>query len=488
MKNTYFDLIDQSYYFPQEGFDLKDRYLTFQGISMKYLIEKYGTPLRIMYLPKISDQIRKARNLFNRSIKKNKYKGAYYYCYCTKCNHFAAVVKKALSEDVHIETSSSYDIDLIKQMFNDKMLDKSKILVHNGYKTDNYLHKIIELNESGFKNSIIVLDSKNEFFKLQKLVGDKDIKIKVGVRMAINEEPQSSYYTSRLGIRRDEMLTFYNDHLSQDSRFDLKMLHFFVDSGVKDTLYYWGEFQKALNLFGDLKKICPSLKALNLGGGFPIRNNLGFDYDYEYIINEIVSNIQKACDEMEIEHPDIFTEFGKYTVGESGAIIFKVLEQKQQNDAELWYMVDNSLMNTIPDAWSIFEKFILLPVNKWDNDYAQVNIGGISCDHSDYYNSEDMNQQVMLPRYKDDDKEPLYIGFFHTGAYQDSISGYGGIKHCLIPSPKFILIDRDDRGNFVDELYRDEQTVEDMFRILGYDMSQKALPVESEKEMKKVKK
>jgi len=24
MKNTYFDLIEQSYYFPQEGFDLRD--------------------------------------------------------------------------------------------------------------------------------------------------------------------------------------------------------------------------------------------------------------------------------------------------------------------------------------------------------------------------------------------------------------------------------------------------------------------------------
>lgn len=32
MKNTYFDLIEQTYYFPQEGFDLRDDYLTFHGI------------------------------------------------------------------------------------------------------------------------------------------------------------------------------------------------------------------------------------------------------------------------------------------------------------------------------------------------------------------------------------------------------------------------------------------------------------------------
>jgi arginine decarboxylase len=176
------------------------------------------------------------------------------------------------------------------------------------------------------------------------------------------------------------------------------------------------------------------------------------------------------CEADDIDEPDIYTEFGKYTVGESGATIFKVLEQKQQNDSELWYMVDNSLMNTIPDAWSILEKFILLPINKWKNEYTKVNIGGISCDHSDYYNSEDFNQQVMLPTYNDDDKEPLYIGFFHTGAYQDSISGYGGIKHCLVPSPKVLIIDQDDKGNFVDTVYSEEQTAVDMLRILGYDV------------------
>jgi arginine decarboxylase len=125
-------------------------------------------------------------------------------------------------------------------------------------------------------------------------------------------------------------------------------------------------------------------------------------------------------------------------------------------------------MNTIPDAWSINERFILLPVNKWNNEYTQVNIGGISCDHSDYYNSEDLDQQVFLPAYKESDKEPLYLGFFHTGAYQEAISGYGGIKHCLIPSPKHIIIERDEKGNFVDRMYRDEQTVDEMLKILGY--------------------
>ncbi len=466
MKNTYFDLIEQSFYFPQEGFDLRDDYLTFHGVSLKYLIEKHGTPFRFIYLPKIGDQIKKTRNLFNRAIKRSGYNGKYHFCYCTKCNHFYHVVKEALKHKVNLETSSEFDIDLIMNLLNKGKLDKKRIVIHNGYKTDNYLQKIIKMQEEGFENSTIVLDSMEEFHRLVKLKSKK--KIKVGLRMAINEEAQSAYYTSRLGMAPKDILPFYKEVLSKSDKVELKMLHFFVDSGIKDTLYYWGEFQKALKLYIDLKKECESLTSFNLGGGFPIRNHLGFEYDYEYMIKEIVNNIKDACDKEQVSEPDIFTEFGKYTVGEAGATIFKVLEQKQQNDTETWYIINNSLMNTIPDAWSIHEKFILLPINKWRNEYRRVNIGGISCDHSDYYNSEDLNQEVLLPSYANDEKEPLYLGFFHTGAYQDSISGYGGIKHCLIPSPKHVIIDRDDRGNFIDYVYREEQSSTEMFDILGY--------------------
>lgn len=466
MKNTYFDLIDQSFYFPQEGFDLKNGNLTFHGISLKHLIDKYGTPFRFIYLPKIGDQIKKARNLFNRAIKRNNYKGKYNYCYCTKCNHFSHVVTEALKHNVHLETSSSFDIDLIVNLLKDKKIDKKRIIICNGYKTVEYLQKIVALQKMGFNNIIVVLDSKSELDRLTEVA--EGVKVKIGMRMAINEEPQSSYYTSRLGIRSNELIDFFKEKIKDNPLVELKMLHFFVDSGIKDSLYYWGEFKKALKIYIDLKKECPTLDSFNLGGGFPIRNNLGFDYDYEGIIDEIIKNIKAACENDNIPEPDIYTEFGKYTVGESGAIIFKVLEKKVQNDAEIWYLIDNSLMNTIPDSWSIHEKFILLPVNKWDDEYKRVNIGGISCDHSDYYNSEDLNQEVLLPVAEENDEEPLYLGFFHTGAYQDAISGYGGIKHCLIPSPKHVIIDRDEKGNIIDYVYRNEQSSEEMFKILGY--------------------
>jgi arginine decarboxylase-like protein len=60
------------------------------------------------------------------------------------------------------------------------------------------------------------------------------------------------------------------------------------------------------------------------------------------------------------------------------------------------------------------------------------------------------------------------LGFFHTGAYQDQLAGYGGIKHCMIPSPKHVVVEYDKNGNLEDWLYAKEQSALSMLKILGY--------------------
>jgi arginine decarboxylase len=71
-----------------------------------------------------------------------------------------------------------------------------------------------------------------------------------------------------------------------------------------------------------------------------------------------------------------------------------------------------------------------------------------------------------LPKFEKNN--PLYIGFFNTGAYQETIGGYGGLKHCLIPEPRHILISRDENEKIVTQLFSEEQTADDYLKILGY--------------------
>jgi arginine decarboxylase len=473
MTNSYDSLVNQTFHFPQEGFEVNEQdYLEFNGVDLKYLIEKHGTPLKISYLPKIGMQINKAKQMFAHAIKKHKYEGSYNYCYCTKSSHFSFVVQEALEHNIHLETSYAYDLDIINQLYKRKKITKETFIVCNGYKQKSYTSRIAKLINSGFKNVIPVLDNIDELKAYKKSVKNP---FSLGIRVAAEEEPNFPFYTSRLGIRAKDILEFYVDEIEgYEDKFQLKMLHIFLNKGIKDDIYYWSELNKIINLYCQLKKICPELDSINIGGGFPIKHSLKFEYDYQFMINEIVGNIKKACKKAKVPMPNIFTEFGSFTVGESMAHIYSVLSEKRQNDRETWYMIDSSFITTLPDTWGIGEKFLMLPINKWDNEYQRVVLGGITCDSHDYYDSEEHINEVFLPKIKNadpedpDNKTPLYIGFFHTGAYQDQISGYGGIKHCLIPSPKHIIIEKDKNGKLIDWVYAKEQTSASMLKILGY--------------------
>lgn len=464
MKNKYIDLIQQTFDFPQDEFAVADGDLKFNGIALMDLIEQYGTPLKISHLPKISSQIQKAKKLFNVAMAKADYNADYYYSYCTKSSHFSFVLEEALKNDIHLETSSAFDIPLIENLHRDGLIDTDIYIICNGFKRPLYTKNISELINNGFHNTIPVLDNKDELEMYQKLVKKKT---KVGIRIATEEEPRFAFYTSRLGIRYNDIEDFYLEKIKDNKKFELKMLHFFINTGIKDTAYYWNELSKAVELYCRLKRICPELEFLNIGGGFPIKNTLDFSFDYEYMADSIITQIKGLCEQNNVPEPNIFTEFGSFTVGESGATLYSIINQKRQNDRELWNMIDSSFMTTLPDTWAINQRFIMLAINNWDFEYERVNLGGLTCDSMDFYNSEVHSNAIFLPKYNKDEQQ--YIGFFHTGAYQESIGGYGGIQHCLIPAPKHIIINKDQNGELYPRLFSKEQSYKDMLKTLGYE-------------------
>nr|WKN38763.1 arginine decarboxylase [Tunicatimonas sp. TK19036] len=459
----YIDLIQKTFDFPTPDFDVSQGSLLFHEVPLMEIINKFGTPLKLTYLPKISHNIQRAKSMFREAMQKYQYEGNYRYCYCTKSSHFEFVLTEALKNDIHLETSSSYDIPIIRQLYKQQKIDKDVLIVCNGYKRDLYKQYITELLNDGFRNCIPVLDNMDELAYYQQNVQSS---FEVGLRVASDETPRFELYTSRLGIRYSEVLEYYQAHIQENPKVQLKMLHIFVNQGIDDSAYYWSELNRFVEMYCELKKICPELDTIDIGGGFPVKNSLWFTYDYGYIVDQIIENIQSVCQDNNTPVPHIITEFGIYTVGESGATIYSVLGQKQQNDKELWYMIDGSFITQLPDIWGLNRKFIMLPVNQWDKPYQKINLGGLTCDSMDYYNAEAHRNEVFLPQISRD--EPLYIGFFNTGAYQEAIGGYGGIQHCLIPAPKHVVVDRQEDGSFSYRLFADEQSSESMLRVLGY--------------------
>ena len=463
IRNRYTDLIHQTFFFPRHGFEVIDNQLFFHGIDLNALVKEYGSPLKFTYLPKIESQITKAKELFASAIEKYQYNASYNYCYCTKSSHFSFVLNEVLKSNVDLETSSAFDLDIIKSLESKGKFRKDQFIVCNGYKTDSYAQKMAELVNEGYNNLVCVLDNPEELDLINKYTKNQT---NLGIRIATEEEPNFLVYTSRLGMSYKRVVDLYESQIKDHPNFKLKMLHFFVNSGIKDTTYYWSELTRLVNVYCDVKEVCPDLDTLDIGGGMPIYTSLGVEYDYGYMIDQIVYYIKSICENRGVPEPNIFTEFGSFTVGESGAVLYSIIGKKEQNDKEQWYVIDSSFITTLPDTWGIGQKFILLALNQWDHEFQRINLGGLTCDGQDFYNSDTHTNQVFMPKITDE--EPLLMGFFHTGAYQESLGGYGGIQHCLIPAPKHLIIDRNTSGELTYQLFAEEQSPEAMLKILGY--------------------
>ncbi len=459
---SYLDFLSQSFEFPPEGFEVFDDELHFHGLNLMEIIETYKTPLRFTYLPLITKKIQEARLNFQRAILRTNYNGSYVYCYCTKSSHFKHILQEVLKNGVQLETSSALDMPIIENLEKNGHLTKDVLVVCNGFKDYEYKQYIVDMLHDGFHNIIPILDNKEEFNFYQS---ELDVPCQVGLRLATEEPPEASYYTSRLGIREDELIDFYVHRLKGHPNFTFRLLHFFVHTGISDTPFFWSELRRFVNLYCRLRKMNPELTMLDIGGGLPFRTSLDFEYDYEYVIYEIVRTIKEVCESNDVPEPDIITEFGSYTVAESSGTVFKVLGRKQQNDREKWFMIDGSIISMLPDIWALKRRFLLLPINNWDAATEKVNIGGMTCDSDDYYNQEAHVSAIYMPKTR----KQQYIGFFHTGAYQEVLSGVGGLHHCLMPDPKHVLISRNPDGTLGARVLQEEQNSKQVLKILGYD-------------------
>lgn len=136
------------------------------------------------------------------------------------------------------------------------------MIICNGYKSEHYVNDIVDLRKDGFKNIITVIDNAHELEMLDNLIQEGSIDI--GIRIATEEEPAFELYTSRLGISAKEISKLYDQHIKGNPKFHLVMMHFFMNSKIKDTAYYRSELSRLVDVYADMKHLCDSIKYLDI--------------------------------------------------------------------------------------------------------------------------------------------------------------------------------------------------------------------------------
>jgi arginine decarboxylase len=443
---------------------VRDGHLQFRDLDLYATIRRQGSPLELVYTPLIEERVRGMIALFAEARAALGYRGGFVYANATKANVAEEVIRHALLAGAHHETSSTYDVDIARLLWQHGILPPDRLVINNGFKVPSYADNIMALRRQGYQNVLPVLESPEEVDVFATL----ELPTKVGLRQRIEQGvtslAQLERVESRFGMGFAE-LQEQAARIAALPNLTLVLYHAMLGSQLDDEERFLDSLLFAVDCYCTLKERHPSLEYFDFGGGMPVGYSLDFTFDYAGFVHRLLAGVQEVCAHRGVPEPTIVGEFGRYTTADHGAHLFRVVEEKPtaRGDAS-WYMVDSSLMVSLPDSWGIGQKFIVLPLNGYDRPVRRVWLGGLTCDSDDVYRETGEPGYLTLPVVADE----LYVGFFGTGAYQEMLSGVRGVHHCLLPEAKELIVERDADGGLHQRIMH-AQTSHNVLSVLGYD-------------------
>ncbi len=107
----------------------------------------------------------------------------------------------------------------------------------------------------GFTGILPVLDNELEFDMLSSAaVKDSPIEVGTAHRLGRGTQVRILHVPARNRDIRQHPPVLEREHLAGHPHLKLRMLHFFVNTGIRDTAYYWNELRKALDVYCTLQQ------------------------------------------------------------------------------------------------------------------------------------------------------------------------------------------------------------------------------------------
>ncbi len=435
-----------------ENFDVsKDDTLLVREGNYQYdigkIVQKFGTPTEIFFPTVIEERVRDLIETFAAYIKIIGYKGKYNYHYPMKVNQNKEFVLAAVAEGANLDVASANELYIVKRMIEQNHFNAKIRVMCNGPKTEKYISLIEELRGKGM-TVIPIIEDYIELDRMKKFDGPVGIRVDLSVKIDAHWDKKYN----RFGFTEQELL-------DEGKIKNLSVLHYHISSQIENIASITAPITQALKLYQKMKLKNLGLDTLDIGGGAAIAyDKYKKHYSVKKVVEEIVKTFKKVCDDLQIKHPNIVSEWGRFIAAPAQITIYKVIaEKKVDNKAKnKWYVVDGSFMNDLVDTWALRQKWHVVPVNNMRaQKLERAWLAGSSCDSDDKYTNG--GDGVVLPRFFVG--EDLYVALLDTGAYQDSLASH----HCLLSSPAKILIQNGEM-----KVIRKRETPEEVGKQFGW--------------------
>ena len=413
--------------------------------DLNKIVQKYGTPLQVIFPFVIEDRLKDLIGYFQAYIKIYGYRGKFYYHYPMKVNQNKEFVLPILSEGGNLEVTSANDLWLVKKLWEGEKFNTKIRVLCNGPKTDQYLDLIEELRAKGM-NIVPIIESLDEVERISKYKGDVGVRIDLSIKADTHWDKKFD----RFGIAEKDIFVL-------PKMKNLKIMHYHMGSQIKTQKSILEAVKHGFGIYQELQKMYPSLDTLDIGGGFGLSHEKKKFYTAKIVSSKMIKLLKHLSDKAGIRHPNLIVEWGWYIVDPAQITIYKIISEKAipKANAKAWYVIDGSFINDLKDTWTIHQRWHTIPVNNMDAPTKTVWLAGSTCDSDDKYTAG--GNYILLPKIPEGQDQ--YIALLDTGAYQDSLSSH----HCLLSVPMKVTA-----SDGMIQIVRKRETAESIGKLFGW--------------------
>ncbi len=371
--------------------------LHFEGVPLRKLAVKYGTPLYVYSKSYIRDRIASYKKSFPEAL----------ICYAVKANFNPEIIKIASKEGCGADVVSGGELFFAIKAG----VDPQKI-VYSG------VGKTVKEIEYAIENNILMfnVESRMELDVINGIAKNKGKKVNVSIRVNPDVNPKTHPYIatgmkeSKFGIDINKAPEEYI-YAKSLNHLEVVGIHCHIGSQILDISPFSEAVEKVVNLYNHLIKEGIEIKYLDIGGG------LGIKYkpdEVEPTPTDLKEAIKYSIGDIKAK---LIIEPGRSLVGNGGILLTEVQFIKKK-DSKSFVIVDAGMNDLIrPSIYNAYHHIV--PVIKRNRNKIKADIVGPVCETGDF---------LALGREIEEPERGDLLTILSAGAYGYVMSSYYNLR------------------------------------------------------------
>lgn len=292
--------------------------LLIDGVSAKEITAKYGTPLYVYSANSILKQYRRLRDAFKNAIGEDNFQ----ICYAVKANSNLSILKLLQSEGCGADCSCLVEIEYAKAA---------------GFTSDKSLFTSINPDDNDLQSAwdagyFMNLDDVSIFPQLPGVPEFISFRVNPGVGAGKFTQIIVGGEGTKFGMNEEKAIEAY--HQAKEAGVKKFGMHMMTGSCILNADYFLQITEKILEIASDISKaVGIDFEYIDIGGGFGIPYEEGeSELDVEAMATSLSKLFVEKSKELDLKQPKLFMEPGRYIVGESGIVLSKVNQIKDEKE------------------------------------------------------------------------------------------------------------------------------------------------------------